>query len=97
MTAFRWYRANGDGTADIFDDSPTICQLVDSSTGPVWFGSPEGAILYGGVIATAFKQTVEQTYDATAWLLRGEKIPAGEITMTEITATGDLRSAREGA
>jgi hypothetical protein len=92
MDNFRWYRANDDGTADVFEDSPEVCALVDAGEGS-WFGNPEGAILHGGVIATAFTRKTEATYDATLWLTFNIKRELGEITMTKITAEPPLLEA----
>ena len=80
---FYWYHANGDGTADRFDDSPDICKRVDSESG--WFGSTEGAIIHGGVKATAFESKTEMTYDAERYLQTGEMVAVGEVTVIEIT------------
>ena len=68
---FHWYHVNGDGTADRFDDSPAICARIDAGERG-WFGSPEGAIRHGGVIATAFEQTTEAVFDAAHWFETGE-------------------------
>jgi len=86
---FHWYLANGDGTADRFDDTPAICERVDRShySGEQWFGSPEGAIKHGRVKACAFKRTVEPTYDAAKWLETGVMVHAGELVSIEITAS----------
>ena len=93
--SFLWYRSNGDGSADVFEDTPAICKVIDAD-GRGWFGSPEGAILHGGVLACAYKRKVEATYDALAWLTTGEMIPTGDLVTVEVTATGDLTSARRG-
>ena len=85
MSLFRWYHVNADGTADVFEDSKEICARVDAGE-PGWFGSPEGAIVFGGVNATAFKQCTERTYDTVHWLETGEMVAAGSITTTTITA-----------
>jgi hypothetical protein len=94
--SFLWYRANGDGTADVLEDTPDVRAMVDADGRNV-YGNPEGAILHGGVLACAFKRKVEATYDAMAWLTTGERIHVGELVTIEITATGDITSARKGA
>ena len=43
---FYWYHANGDGTADRYEDSPAICARVDAGE-KGWYSSPEGAIYHG--------------------------------------------------
>ncbi len=85
MTPFLWYRLNEYGCADVIEDSPTVCAQIDRD-GRGWYGNIEGAILHGGVLATAFKRKTEQTYDAVEWLRTGKLVPAGEITTTTITA-----------
>jgi hypothetical protein len=85
MSDFIWWHANGDGTATAWPDTPLVRSCVDAGE-PGWFGSIEGAILHGGVIATAFKRRTEQTYCAMHWLATGEHKPMGEITITTITA-----------
>lgn len=82
---FHWYHAKGDGTADRFDDTPLARARVDSESN--WYGSPEGAIIHGAVIASAFTRKVESTYDAMAWLETGAMVPAGELVTIEITAS----------
>lgn len=83
--SFIWWHVNGDGTATAFDDTPEVRARIDAFE-PGWFGSIEGAIRHGGVIATAFHRQTEQTYDAVHWLNTGEMLPAGTITTTIITA-----------
>jgi hypothetical protein len=80
-----WYRNNGDGSATVYSDSRAIREEVDANPCD-WFGSAEGAILHGGVLATAYARKTEQTYDAVHWLKTKELVPMGEITITEITA-----------
>jgi hypothetical protein len=87
MTAFHWYRINGDGSAARFDDTPAITALVNADGGSRWFASIEGAIRTGGVNATAFKRKTEMTYDAGGWLKTGAMVPMGEVTTTTITAS----------
>jgi hypothetical protein len=82
---FYWYKSNGDGTADRFEDSVAICARIDAGESG-WFANPEGAILHGGVVATAFKRTTAKTYDAVRWLETGEMIETGEMVTREITA-----------
>lgn len=83
--AFMWYRITEDGRADCVADSPAIRALIDRD-GRNWYGNIEGAIINGGVRATAFKRKTEMTYDAAHWLATRELKPAGEVTTTEITA-----------
>jgi hypothetical protein len=80
---FFWYHVH-DGVATVHEDTPAIRKRVD--TEPGWYGNAEGPILHGGVLATAFTRKTEPTYDAAAWLFRGERVPMGEITTTTITA-----------
>ena len=81
-----WYHANGDGTADRHDDSPAICARIDAGE-PGWFGSPEGAIRHGGVIATAFELKTEKYMNAEVWLATNgrEQIVVGEKVILTIT------------
>lgn len=90
--SFHWYRVNADGTADRFEDSPEICARVDAGERG-WFANPEGAIVYGGVIASAFKRTVEKTYDAVRWLETGDMVETGELVTLEITADHSIYRA----
>jgi hypothetical protein len=82
---FLWWRVI-DGVALGYEDTPSVRKLVDARPSE-FYGTIEGAILHGGVIATAFTRKTERTYDAMAYLQRGEWIPCGEITTTEITAS----------
>lgn len=86
MTGFKWYRPAGDGSADVFDDCPAICARIDKEHGANWYGTPEGAILHGGVVASAFTVKRECLYDAAAWLRDGSMVPAGERRKVTITA-----------
>ena len=91
---FHWYRSNGDGTADRFEDTPAICARIDAGERG-WFGNPEGAILHGGVLACSYTRKVEATYDAMVWLKTGAMVPVGELVTIEVTATGDITSSHE--
>jgi hypothetical protein len=82
---FTWYQVTEYGTAAPVPDSPEVSARVNASPAG-WYGTIEGAILHGGVIATAYKRKTEQTYDAAHWLRTGELLPAGEVTITTITA-----------
>lgn len=82
--SFTWYKVE-DGVAIPYDDTPEVAAMVNKD-GRNWYGNIESAIINGGVKATAFKRKTEKTYDAIAWLERGEMVPAGEITTTTITA-----------
>lgn len=82
MTAiFRWYSADG----TIVDDSPDICKRIDGGE-PGWFGTPEGAIIHGGVIATAFERKTEEVFDGYEAVMHGRRVSAGFRTTTRITA-----------
>jgi hypothetical protein len=74
-----------DGVARGLPDSPAVRAFVDRHSRDI-YGTIEGAILHGGVLATAFKRTTERTYDAARWLETGEHVPVGFVTITEITA-----------
>jgi hypothetical protein len=76
-----------DGVAIGYPDTRETHALVDASPRG-WFGTIEGAILHGGVLATAFERKTEMTYDAARWLATNgrERVPMGEITTTKITA-----------
>lgn len=89
MTGFLWYHSNYDGSASVHQDTPEVRARIDSHEGG-WFGTPEGAILYGDVCATAFTRKTEQHYDAKAWLRTGAMIPVGMHTVTAITAKRDV-------
>ena len=82
--AFIWWHVC-DGVATAHPDTPEVRACVDAG-GP-WYGSIEGAIKHGGVIATAFRRKTQRTFDARAWLETGAMVPAGWITTTEITAS----------
>lgn len=81
-----WWRVTDLGTAEAVEDSPAVCAAIDNGARG-YYGSIEGAIINGGVVATAYKRHTEQTYDAMEWLQTGAMVPAGEITVTEITAS----------
>jgi hypothetical protein len=83
---FMWWRVNQYGCAECFPDSTAIRAMVDSGQGGPWYGNVEGAIIHGGVRATAYTRTTEATYDAAAWFERGTLKPAGLVTTTTITA-----------
>jgi hypothetical protein len=83
--AFTWWRVV-DGVARGYPDTPAVRELVDARPSE-FYGSIEGCILHGGVIATAFKRKTQRTFDARAWLETGAMVPAGWITTTEITAS----------
>ncbi len=82
---FLWYRPNGDGSAAAFPDTPATRARVDAAPNE-WYGSPEGVILYAGVIATAFKRKTEATYDGPRYFATGEMLQTGTVTHTTITA-----------
>ena len=80
---FIWWHVV-DGIAIANPDTPEVRALVDAG-GP-WYATIEGAILHGGVIATAFERETNETYDALAWLQTGAMVPVGTVTTTKITA-----------
>jgi hypothetical protein len=82
---FIWWRVSQYGTAECFEETPEIVARINAGE-PGWYGNVEGAILHGGVQATAFKRKTEPTYDTAAFFDRGEMIPLGSCTITEITA-----------
>lgn len=86
---FYWWQVR-DGVAHAVADSPQVSAAIDAGTMRDVFATIEGAILHGGVIATAYKRKTERTYDALAWLETGAMIPAGTVTTTEITASPAL-------
>lgn len=86
--AFRWwciYGPIGERFAVPYEDSREVRRLVDANPYR-WFGTIEGAILHGGVIATAIKRTREPTYSSAHYLATGQYLCVGEIMVTEITA-----------
>jgi hypothetical protein len=84
-TPFQWWRANGDGTATPHDDTPIIRARIDIGERH-WYGTIEGAIIHGGVLATAYTRKTEETYDAAHWLRTGKLVSKGAVTITKITA-----------
>jgi hypothetical protein len=80
-----WYRVNGDGTATAWPDTEEVEQRINAGESG-WYCSIEGAILHGGVIATAFKRKTETVYDTAHFIRTGELLPVGERTTTTITA-----------
>ena len=83
--AFTWWIVNEYGMAEPVPDSPAVSAAIDAGARG-YYGSIEGAIINGGVLATAFKRHTERTYDSAAWLRDGAMVPAGSVTITEITA-----------
>jgi hypothetical protein len=82
---FHWWHITPHGTAELVRDTPEVSRAIDAGA-PGYFATIEGAILHGGVRATAFARKTEDTYDARAWLETGAMVPAGQITTTTITA-----------
>jgi hypothetical protein len=82
---FIWWYVR-DGVAIPVEDCPAVSDAINSGNMHPVFGSIEGAIINGGVQATAFKRTVEKTYDAPHYFKTGEMLPVGEVTITKITA-----------
>jgi hypothetical protein len=83
---FIWWHVV-DGVAYAVPDSTDVSRAIDNGQLTNIYGTIEGAIKHGGVLATAFKRRTEATYDALAWLQTGAMVPAGQITTTTITAT----------
>lgn len=82
---FRWYVPKGDGTADVYEDG----ELPEGVTN--FYGSPEGAIIHGGVVATAFARVTEEVFDAYEAVMHGRRLSAGFRTTTKITARSAIR------
>jgi hypothetical protein len=85
MNTFTWWQVV-DGVARPVEDNPTVRAQIDNGTLRNIYGSIEGAIINGGVQATAFKRKYEQTYDTAQWLATGAMVPMGFVQITEITA-----------
>jgi hypothetical protein len=83
--AFTWWRVTDYGTAIAYPDTTEVRASVDSGERG-WYGTIEGAIIHGGVRATAFKRETTQVFDAAHWLKTGEHKPSGYVTITTITA-----------
>lgn len=81
---FTWFHVV-DGVAIPVEDTREVSALVNAD-GRNWYGNIEGAIINGGVLATAFVRKTEKLYDAAAFFRTGQLIPAGERTTTKITA-----------
>jgi hypothetical protein len=64
----------------------TLAIQIDNGTLRDVYSSIEGAIIHGGVLATAFTRKTEATYDAAHWLKTGERVRVDSITITKITA-----------
>lgn len=79
--SFNFWRLMPDGTVEATTDE----DAVNSGEGR-FFGSIEGAIINGGVRATAFRRYTEILYDAEAFFTNGTMIAVDEITTTKITA-----------
>jgi hypothetical protein len=82
---FIWWHVV-EGVAVAIPDSPAVGAAIDSGELRNVYGSIEGAIIYGGVQATAYRQRTEPTFDALHWLQTGEHKAAGFVTITKITA-----------
>ncbi len=81
-----WYKSNFDGTASVYADTPAVRARIDARE-PGWFGTAEGAILHGGVIATAFQRRTEPTCDGRIYFATGKLVSMGDRAVTTITAT----------
>jgi len=78
---FVFWEIMPDGTAEACLDDDRV-----NANPSRFYGSIEGAIIHGGVRATAFERKTEEVFDAMAWLKTGERISAGFVTTTTITA-----------
>jgi len=67
-------------------DTADVADAIDNGTLREVYGSIEGAIIHGCVLATAFTRKTEATYDAAHWLKTGEHVRVDSITITKITA-----------
>ena len=74
------------GVARAMPDTADVRDAIDNGTLRDVYSSIEGAIIRGGVLATAFSRKTEATYDAAHWLKTGEHVRVGSITITKITA-----------
>jgi hypothetical protein len=95
--AMIWYIVNEYGCAVPVPDTPAISAAIDSGALRNVYGSIEGAIKHGGVLATAFKRKTNETYDAMRWLTTGELVPMGSVTITTVTAEPTLGLERSAA
>jgi hypothetical protein len=84
---FLWYHIE-DGVARAYPDTREVRDRIDSDARG-WYSNPEGCILHGGVKATAFKRTIEKTYDGPHWLKTNEMREVGRVMVTEITAASE--------
>jgi hypothetical protein len=82
---FIWWHVV-DGVARAMSDTADVRDSIDNGTLRDVYSSIEGAIIHGGVLATAFTRKTEATYDAAHWLKTGEHVRVGSITITKITA-----------
>ena len=82
---FLWYHVEPNGAASVHDDTPAVRARVDAGESG-WYGSAEGPILHGNVLATAFCRRVEVLYDTPHWVKTGELRHAGMSIKTTITA-----------
>jgi hypothetical protein len=67
-------------------DTADVRDAIDNGTLRDVYSSIEGAIIHGGVLATAFTRKTGAAYDAAHRLKTGEHVRVGSITMTKITA-----------
>jgi len=75
---FTWFHVV-DGVATPVEDSPAVSAQVNAD-GRNWYGNIEGAIINGGVLATAFERKTEKLFDAATFFRTGEYVPLGEKT-----------------
>jgi hypothetical protein len=81
----QWYHVETDGTASVHPINPETGKRVDQDPRG-WFATPEGAILYGGVQACAFRVETVQYYDARVWIACGKLVPSEKKTRIVLTA-----------
>jgi hypothetical protein len=87
---YAFWQIMPDGTAEASNDHDAV-----NRGEALFFGSPEGAILNGGVLATAFTRRIEKTYNAIHWLATGELVENGKNVTTRITASPDMRKVQK--
>lgn len=78
------YHVDPDGFCTQHMDSPALDRMIDRE--PHWYGTPEGAILHGGVNAVAFERRTEALYDAARWMETGELVQVDTMDVITITA-----------
>lgn len=79
---FIWWRYADDGTIEMDLD----CDEAVDANPSGYTGSIEGAIIHGGIKATAFDLKTEDVYDTKEWFKTGVMVPSGTMTTLKITA-----------